>query len=307
MHPTSMGERGNRRRAVGSSSRTVCLIALGCSASLLASTQLTWASVDLGDRRVADSLADAPVAFVVVALASAVMAGGAVAALFGYPAGLRMTAFAGLTTALAVAGLIVASESLALALSDNVVISLARRFVLGVGTGLGAWAALTSGLVAGVAAAEPLRSWALAIGAEVRERGRHAFVGFLLLPMIVFAVAQLRQQAWLEGVAFGRTLTVNGAALPWIAPVTVCAEGLLIVAIALACMRAWELSALMAAGAGWLANVAAALTVVVGKVLADVEPRSVHLTLAVWLTFAIGLCAAAGGACLLWRPGGLQL
>lgn len=274
---------------------------------MMASTQFTWASVEFADRRAASSLADAPVAFAVVALASAVVAGGSIAALAGYPAGLRLTAFAGLATALVVGGLIVVSELFALTLSDNVLVSLARRLVLGAGTGLGAWTALASGLVAGLAAAEPLRSRALAIGAEVRARGLHALVAFLLLPLILFGLVQLHQQAWLEGAVFKHTLTVSGAALPWIAPATVWAEGLLVVAIGLACVQAWELSALVAAGAGWLGNVAAAMTIVWGKVLANLEVEPVRPTLAVWLTFAAGLGAAACGACLLWRPGGPQL
>jgi hypothetical protein len=276
-------------------------VTLGGAGALAASSLLGWASLGVGQASASTDLTAVPLACVALGTAVLAIAGGGLAALAGRPGGLAFAALAGAVTAVVVCGYIAAAELAATATPDDPVSALAVG--LDPTAGAGAWVALGAALSVVIAAARPIRMRALAAARRAREQSP-ALAGALgMLVLALVALVQLRLDTWLGGTARGLTLTVTAGALPLVSTMTFAALMVLAAGIALICVGRTELGALTAAVAGWVANAAAALTIVAGQTLAGLHVHAVHVSLAVWLTFAVGLVTAGAAAVVLDRGG----
>ena len=278
---------------------------LACTVLLGLSAPLTWVSASVGDGAAAFSLLTIPLAPLVLGGATALIAGGALATLTGRDGGLELASVVALGLVVLFGVFIACIESIAALVPDDAVPVTVRRLTLGAGAGAGAWMAFAAALAIVLATAPRARVRVLAGLGALRARGPLAAASVAVLLMAIYALVQLRQEAWVQASALGGTLRVDGLALPVIAPATFAAGWLLAGGVALACVGLWELGGLVAAAAGWLANVAAATTIACAQTLADLDVTDVHAAPAAWLTFALGLAAAAAGAALLQRGEGV--
>ena len=280
-----------------------CFVALGGAVALLASATLTWTSVSIGSGSISYTLLEIPVAAVVLGVGVAVVVGAVLAALAGHPAALEIAGLAAMALGIATGLFLLTAESIATftaVLPRDPIPVTAQRLTLAAGSGAGPWLALAAATAIAVATTDSLRSRALSLATGLRMRGPLALAALGVLVAVVAVLIQLRQEPWLVVGAFGGDLALPGDTLLYVGRAAYLAPWLLTVGIACVCLGAIEVGALVAALAGWLANAAAAVTILVGEGLAHLPVRDAHVTTSVWLTFATGLVAAAAAAGLLW-------
>ena len=272
---------------------------LALCAALAAAAALTWGSGRIGSEQASYALIDLDVAAIAYGVAVLVIAGGALAALLGRPAGLEVAAIVSTAIALLVGTYIPITEIAATALPAEAVPGIGRRLAVGMDAGPGAWFALAASGAILVCAAPRLRAAAMRMGVGVLTRGIIPSGAVIALVVAAVSLPFLRHTPWIEAGADGALLTVTAAVAPYVGPITLAAEWMLVVGIALLLLGMWEPGALVCAAAGWLANVAAALTIGLADLVTNLEAPTTHATSAAWLTFAGGLGAAGAAAVAL--------
>lgn len=277
-------------------------LVLVCAALVAAGACLPWLAGGTGGSYASYSLLDLPVVAIAVGVAVATMVVGAALALAGRERALAFVAVAAIAVAMSSAAFVVVTEALATFLPERLIPVTARRLALATGAGVGAWLALLASVGATFAAWEPARRRAADALRLLGERGLPAQVAVAGLAGAVVLLTQLRQMPWIEATTGDSRLLLDGVALPWLAPLTLIAVWLIAAGVALACLGAFEFGALVAAGAGWVVNLVAALAIAATEAVSGVSGQGAEPTAAIWATFWIGLGAGLAAAVLL-RPG----
>lgn len=131
------------------------------------------------------------------------------------------------------------------------------------------------------------------------------------------AVAVLRYEPWVHTTIVGSDGSLDGWSLPWLGPLSLIATGLVAVGVVVTFVHRGPAGPLLAALAGWLVTVCAAIVLiaasavgrsgaahldvsaVTGVPLDDVE-AGFSVGSAVGGTFAAGLAVATAAALVLW-------
>lgn len=273
---------------------------LALSALLASSCAFTWFSGEVGDDPISYTLLEIPLAPLGLGIAVAVVAGGALAALGGRAGGLELAGTVALAVALTTATLVVMAEIVASVVPTDIIPLTARRTTLELGAGAGAWLALITATAAAMVAAERVRARARGAAAAAWARGPASVAGMCGMLAAAVALIQLRQETWVDATALERGVTVDGVALPWIAPITLVAVWMIAGGAMLAIVGLTEAGALIAAGAGWLVTASAGTTVVLADAVSGVDAAvAAKATAVTWSTLGLGLGVAGAAALLL--------
>jgi hypothetical protein len=221
---------------------------------------------------------------------------------------MHVAALAGATAA-AVTGLLILLVEVAGALVPaSILPTTVRRISVDPGAGPGLWAAFALSVAAALAAS----GYGARVGDAVRrvrcsERPRLTTGALLGLATILFW--WLRYQPWIDASGAGQQLGLDGAATPWVGPLSLVALCLMIGALAAVVLAGGQAGPLLAGGAAWLATFVAAVAIMAGEALGQVANLHVRalrgvdpsfsVTPAVWVAFAAGMLIAAAAAALL--------
>jgi hypothetical protein len=280
------------------SRRTACpgwtesVVTLLAAAALAASTRLVWLTAELGGRGAAGAPRDVPVAGGALLGAAALIAAGALAAAFGRPGGLQLSAVVATGVALLAGAFVVVVEIASALIPDDVLPLTVRRVSISAGAGRGAWLALAAALAVVVVAEPSARRLAQRAARAVAVRGPLTVPALAAIVAVLAAVVQLRQQAWLEADLAGRSLSVDGLAVPLVAPVTFAAVWAMGAGLVLVALGRSRSGALVVATGGWLASGAAGATIATEHLAVDVSGAHAGSTAAARWTFLLGLVAA---------------
>lgn len=266
---------------------------------LAISSTLTWVDGTAGSLHGSRTLLEIPVGAVALAAAIVLIVSGALATLFGRAEGTALASTVATAVAILAALAVVLGELSTAFLPTGRIPVTAQRLALGTGAGAGAWLALVAALAIVIATIEPLRRRFVTALAVLWSRGALAVGSGVALTMAAILLVRLRQEAWLATPALGGHFSISAQVLPCVAPITFAAVGLALAGVALVLLGRFELGALTAASAGWLASACAAFVAVLPTAFVD-TPLAVQATATLWLSYAFGFGVAVVAAGLLW-------
>jgi hypothetical protein len=229
----------------------------------------------------------------------------------------RLTAVAGLVIAAMTGLTILAVEMAAAAIPTRLLPATARRFTVELSAGPGLWLAFTGGATIALAAGVRWRTGVseLITALASSRRDRQVAIAFGVIAVAAVGFARLRYSVWLEAGAVGRDANLEAWALPYLGPWSLGAVWLLVAAAGLVLVARHQLAAAVAGCGGWLITLLSAGPLLAGDWLGrlrfdQITPEringlldpSFNSTPSVWLAYASGLSAAAGGAILLTVP-----
>ena len=289
---------GNRQN-VTVETRAVCLLSLVGTVALAVSTTLTWASWNVTDAGSSLSLLELPVTPLIACLGIAIVALSALAGLVGYVRAIEVGGYAAASLALFAALSLIAAEAVAAVVPRFRFSATAQRLALGVAAGPGPWLMLVTGALVAAAAVGSLRREALALAARLGERGWAPLAALVVFALAVPPLLLLRHQVWVVAPLFGGELALSGDTLVPVGWVTLAAPAFLALGALCVCLQRLELGALLGGLGAGVATVSAAAAAVFAKALTEVPVHDAHATVAVGLTYLLGLAAAAAAAALL--------
>lgn len=305
----SAGSAGASRQTEGAAR----LLAGGGALVALVSTALPWLRVGAAGSVKLYTGLEVPALAAAVILFSLLCLGGVFVAWLRSSRDARDVALLGAVGVVCVAGvLLVVVECASAIIPNGLLPALVRRYALDLRAGPGLWLALAGGALAAAALSGRLPAATPELSGRV-EHGllRRPVLALLALVALAAGFGVLRYSPWITATAVGDHYGVGGWALPWVGPLSLLAMLGLIAAAAAALAGRETTAALVAAGAGWVITLVAALTIITASTLADVRfadfaPARLrgdvpHLGPSGGATFAfaLGLAAVAVAATLL--------
>jgi hypothetical protein len=295
----------------------VC-IAIGAVIVTIVGVTLPWLTAGLGDEAVTYSGLQLPPVALPVSIAALTTAVLAVGSVWRSPTLAPYAVLASGIGALIAAATIMVTETAALLIPTPLLPEAIQSATPVLGADAGIWLALTGSLIAAVAMHGRIPNSIVRRARLSRDEQKRMLALFGLATLTVL-IAWLRYKTWIDATLLEQHLDLPAWAAPWIGPLTLIAVWLQAGALVLAGVYSARMAGLLAALAGWLTSVLAALVVLavsaIGKLgLEDLAPPSVdgyvtgfHTTEFVWIAFAAGLTVAGIGAFLVNfpdRPGG---
>lgn len=218
---------------------------------------------------------------------------------------------AGLVVVVLTGLVILAVETVAAVIPDEILPAATRRVTVELSGGAGLWIALAGGVLI-VAGARGWRPPFLSVLAATGRGGdMHRALPAIGLVVAAALFGWLRYQPWVGVSAAGSSDDLAGWSLPWIGPLSLAALLLLGAALAAAAAVHLQLAGLLAATGGWLVTLVTGIVAQASSTFAklrldELAPASarqygphVELAPATWIAFGTGLLAAAAGAGLL--------
>ena len=215
--------------------------------------------------------------------------------------------------ALVTAAIIMTTEVAALMIPASLLPDTIRRSTFALGAGFGIWLALAGSAVAALAMWGRLPDSIVRRAHFSHREWRRTLTMFGLVTLTVL-IGWLRYRTWIDASVLERHIDLPAWAAPWIGPLSLVAVWMLVGALLLAAFYSTTLGGLVAAAAGWLTSLLAALVVLAvdsigklgleGLVSGDAERYApgFHTTGFVWVSFLAGLTAAGVGAVLVHSP-----
>jgi hypothetical protein len=287
-------------------------VALLAAAATIASLGLPWITTGLGSE--ASEYSGLRFSSLALPIAAAALATAVLTTLSVWR-GSSFSSLAVVISAIAAFGTaaaIMAIETVAVLIPASLLPKTIERNALSLGAGSGIWLALVGCAVAAIALRGGIPSSILRRARFSGERRR--VLALLGLVSLTALIAWLRYRSWVDASAFDQQLQLPAWAAPWIGPLSLIPVWMLIGAVALAGFHSDQIAGLLAAIAGWLTSVLAALVVLavssIGRLgLENLLPASTatdaptfHTTLFVWISFLAGLTVAGLGALLVRFP-----
>lgn len=277
--------------------------------AVIAGISLPWITAGLGSEAIAYSGLQLPVAAIPVAVAALAAAILSAACLCGFSTLAPFAVAAGGIGALLAAATIAMTETAAFLIPSSLLPDTVRRTTFVLSAGPGIWLALVGSSLTAVAMLGRIPSPIVRRVQFPAGEWKRA-TALLALAALTALIAWLRYKTWIDASALKWSLSLPASAAPWVGPLSLVAVWMMVSAVALAFYRA-QIAGLVAAAAGWLTSILAALVVLaVGSVgsigIEDLAPPAAagyapgfHVTGFVWIAFLTGLAAAGVGALLV--------